>query len=29
MEERIGRLEGAMEGVRHAQNLVLGGLGLV
>lgn len=29
MNERIGKLEGAIEGLRHSQNLVLGAVGIV
>jgi hypothetical protein len=29
MNERLGKLEGQMEGVKHGQNMLLGGLGLV
>jgi hypothetical protein len=28
-DERIGRLEGAMEGLKHSQNVMLGAIGLL
>jgi hypothetical protein len=29
MNERLGKLEGQMEGVKHGHNMLLGGLGLI
>ena len=29
LDERIGRLEGALDGLRHSQNMLLGAIGLV